>query len=462
MRVPGSTSLSGRLLWSATLLCATVLVIAGLVLSGLNHRSVTQAFDERLRLYLKVLVADVAALTDGSTADVGNLGEPQFQIPLSGWYWQIVKIDAEKGTANVLRTSRSLFSVRLPYLIDPNDPKRQEDASDGYITGPDDRQLRVLEQLIDLGDRNRFYISVAGNAAEIRDETQRFDTALFVTFLLLGAALIGSTLVQVRFGLQPLADLRRAVFAIRQGDAERIGEGFPVEVAPVAHELNQLLDANRDIVNRARMQVGNLAHALKTPLSVLVNEAEQETSPLAGKMREQTSIMRDQVQYYLDRARAATRAATIGSVTEVDPVIAAFLRTFPKIYRDRHLSFATHGTEGLRFRGEKQDFEDLIGNLIDNAAKWAYSRIDITVEPVGVPAGAAPRFSITIDDDGPGLPPESRVEATRRGRRLDEAKPGSGLGLSIVVDLSGLYGGEFRLDAAPAGGLRAVLVLPAV
>lgn len=455
-------SLSGRLLLSATLLCCTVLLIAGLVLSELNRRSVTQAFDERLRLYLKALVADVATLTDGTSTDVGNLGEPQFQIPLSGWYWQIVKLDQEKDTAVVMRTSRSLFSTKLPFLIDPIDPRRENDASDGYITGPESKRLRILEQLIDLGDNNRFYISVAGNAAEIQDETNRFNTALTITFVLLGAALIGSTVVQVGYGLMPLAELRRAVFAVRQGDAEHVGERFPQEVAPLAHELNELIDANREIVNRARMQVGNLAHALKTPISVLVNEAEQDTSALALKLREQTGIMMDQVQYYLDRARAATRAVTIGSVTEVDPVIDAFLRTFPKIYRDRDVAYVSTGAKGLRFRGERQDLEDLIGNLIDNAGKWARSRVEVSIAPVPVDPGAAPRFSVLIDDDGPGLTPENRMQATRRGRRLDETKPGSGLGLSIVVDLAALYHGTFELDDSPLGGLRAKLVLPAV
>ncbi|HRK23554.1 MAG TPA: sensor histidine kinase [Beijerinckiaceae bacterium] len=422
----------------------------------------TTAFDQRLRLYMKVLVADIAAVTDGTSTDVGNLGEPQFQIPLSGWYWQIVKVDQEKSTDVILRVSRSLFSTRLPYLVSPLDPARQSDTGEGYLAGPDGRRLRMLEQLIDLGDDNRYYISVGGNSADIDAQTRSFNTALILTFLLLGMALVASTIIQVRFGLQPLARLRRGLEDIRRGEADSIGETFPDEVAPLAQELNQLVEANRDIVNRARMQVGNLAHALKTPLSVLVNEASGDQTPLADKLREQTAVMKDQVQYYLDRARAATRAATIGSVTDVDPVIAAFLRTFPKIYRDRNLSFAHSGVSGLRFRGERQDFEDMVGNLVDNAGKWASSRVEITVAQVASDMAAAHPLRIIIDDDGPGLPPEGRIEATRRGRRLDETRPGSGLGLSIVVDLAGLYHGRFELEESPLGGLRAVLTLPSV
>ena len=455
-------SLAGRLLLYATVLCCTILFLAGAALSELNRRSVIHAFDERLKLYLKVLVADVASMTDGSGTEPGNLGEPQFQIPLSGWYWQIVKVDPEKDVSVLLRSSRSLFSTKLPYLTDPSAPNRSGDALDGYVQGPDNRRLRILEQLIDLEESNRFYISVAGNADEIQGEIRRFDTALLATFLLLGAALIGSTILQVRYGLRPLAHLRSNVAAIRQGEAERIGDSFPDEVAPLALELNQMIEANREIVNRARMQVGNLAHALKTPLSVLVNEADHDDSALAIKLREQTMIMRDQVQYYLDRARAATRAATIGTLTEVDPVISAFLRTFPKIYRDRDITFDATLETGLRFRGERQDFEDMVGNLVDNAGKWARTKVVISIIAVSVESGAQPRMAIVIDDDGPGLPVEDRVEATRRGRRLDETKPGSGLGLSIVVDLVGLYQGTFTLDESPQGGLRARIELPLV
>ena len=196
-RVAGS-SLAGRLVFSAAALTVLILLTAGIALSTLNRRSVTQAFDERLRLYLKVLVADVAAMTDGSTTEIGNLGEPQFQIPLSGWYWQIVKVDEEKGTAAFLRTSRSLFSANLKFLVDPNDPNRTADQADGYILGPDNRSLRILEQLIDLGDSNRFYIAVAGNAAEIADETRSFNLALASAFAFIFVALMISTLLQVR------------------------------------------------------------------------------------------------------------------------------------------------------------------------------------------------------------------------------------------------------------------------
>ncbi len=452
-------TLAGRLFLSSVVLSVVVLASTGMVLSAFNRKSVEAAFDERLKLYLKVLVADVATMTDnGHSSEPGNLGEPQFQIPLSGWYWQILKVNKESGSANVLRASRSLFNHRLPALAEPGSPFPRSDFRDGYLNDSEGKRMRMVEQEIDLGETNRFIISVAGNAGAIADDSRRFELTLLVTLGLLAVALAVSALLQVRYGLVPLKRLRRALGAVRIGEKEHVEGSFPDEVAPLAQELNLVLDANREIVMRARAQVGNLAHALKTPLSVLLNEAGADEAPLAEKVREQSAIMRDQVQYYLDRARAAARAATIGNLTETEPVIAAFIRAFAKIYHDKGLEFSSQITTALRFRGEKQDLEELVGNLVDNAGKWAQHRIAITVERDM--AAPTPMIRLMVDDDGPGLSEAARQEATKRGKRLDETKPGSGLGLSIVVELASLYGGAFVLEDSPLGGLRARLDLP--
>jgi signal transduction histidine kinase len=303
---------------------------------------------------------------------------------------------------------------------------------------------------------------VAGDPEEIIREIRQFNLALSGTFAILGLALAAVSLAQVRFGLGPLASLRGAVTQIRRGEAQRVEGVFPPEIAPLAEELNLLVDANHEIIERARTHVGNLAHALKTPISVIVNEADADDSPLAAKVREQTTLMRDQVQYYLDRARAAARAAAVGSVTEVEPVVAGMVRTFTKIGQRRGIVFSSSVEDGARFRGERQDLEEMLGNLTDNAGKWARSAVRIGVERAPDIAPERPAIAFTIDDDGPGLAPERRQEATRRGRRIDETVPGSGLGLSIVVDLAQLYGGTFALEDSPMGGLRARLVLPAV
>ena len=218
---------------------------------------------------------------------------------------------------------------------------------------------------------------------------------------------------------------------------------------------------NRDILARARTQVGNLAHALKTPLSVLINEVSDADTPLAQKVLEQTGIMRDQVNWHLDRARAAARAGAIGVATDIGPAVAGLERTFLKIYSDKNLVIETVLAPDLKFRGERQDLEEMLGNLVDNACKWARGQVTINASAFQ-DANGHPFIVFDVSDDGPGLPPEKRTEVIKRGERLDETVPGTGLGLSIVADLAKLYGGELSLDSTENGGLRALLRLPAV
>jgi signal transduction histidine kinase len=247
---------------------------------------------------------------------------------------------------------------------------------------------------------------------------------------------------------------------VRTGEAPRIAGQYPPDLAPLAGELNQLIDANREILERARTQVGNLAHALKTPLSVMMNEAAAAEGQLPDIVQTQAAVMRDQVQYYLDRARAAALSGALGGVTEIAPSLDALIRTFTKISQDRDIAGSHDVPAGLRFRGERQDFEEMLGNLLDNAFKWAASTVKVSSEPQD--DAAMERVALVIDDDGPGLPDNAKVEVLKRGRRLDETTPGSGLGLSIVVDLAKLYGGELTLETSPLGGLRARLSLPSV
>ncbi|HLJ71160.1 MAG TPA: ATP-binding protein [Roseiarcus sp.] len=457
-------SIASRLFISAAFWSFTILLIAGVGLSAINRRSTEASFDERLGVYLKALVVNVANSSDESRAGSAQLIDPEFNLARSGWYWQITRLDAGKSNTGQpeIRTSPSLAASLLPRL-ETNIPPAEEGAPHaGYVKGPDDRRLRLVERVIDAGDEGRYLIQVAANAEEIESDIENFEYALGATFLLLAIALIGSMALAVRFGLSPLRALQEGVVAIRRGEAEQIKGDFPQDIAPLAAEVNLLLEANREVVERARTQVGNLAHALKTPLSILINEAEAGSPMLAEKAKEQAEIMRHQVAFYLDRARAAARANALGSATEVKPVIEGLTRTFQKVYRDRALAFSIDAPDGLRFRGEEQDLTDLIGNLLDNAGKWAHERIDIHAarDPRSDSSGR-PYFITMIDDDGPGLDPQARAEALRRGKRLDESRPGSGLGLSIIVDLAHLYGGALQLEDSPLGGLRATLRLPA-
>ncbi|WJR81738.1 sensor histidine kinase [Bradyrhizobium sp. NP1] len=456
-----ASSLATRLFLSATAWVVVILVITGFVLSSVYRNATERAFDRRLNLYLRTLVAEVATPDEPPDRQFQSLGEPLFELPLSGWYWQITRTDTEKGDT---RASRSLWDKKLPKLDEHGAELTAAGVRLGYVEGPEGQTLRMVERPVDLGADGRYLVSVAGDATEIFDETRSFDYYLGGTFAALGIVLLLTTIFQVRFGLAPLKRISEAIADIRSGRAERLEGDFPVEIAPLARETNALIDANREIVERARTHVGNLAHAIKTPLSVIVNEASSHAAdPFADKVLEQADVMRSQVAHHLERARIAARVTIVAAVTDVAPTVEALRRTMEKIHRDRGVIIEAKVDPNARFRGERQDLEEMVGNLVDNACKWAASRvfIEVLTERPAAP-GAGPMLRIIVDDDGRGLSAAERAQVARRGQRLDESKPGSGLGLSIVIDLASLYGGNLTLGDAPTGGLRAELLLPAV
>ena len=453
----GRQSIATRLFVSSAALVLVILLIAGVVLSTLYRRTAERGFDERLHVYLKSLVAS-GGLARRERAQGPD--QPR-RAPLRPAAVGLVLAD-HAARPDAARDEWLHLVVRGEASRAPRRRRRKPgDPREGYIIGPDERRLRIVERVIDLGGDGRFRIQVAGDADEIERTIASFTLALSLTFVLLGLLLVGTTVVQVRFGLQPLSRLQTAVGAIRRGQSDRIEGEWSDDLAPLAAETNLLIHANQEILERARTQVGNLAHALKTPLSVIVNEAGAAPGPLADKVREQAALMRDQVNWYLERARAAARAGSVGAATEVAPVIDGLLRTAAKIHRDRGVEFDGAAPPELRFRGERQDLEEMVGNLVDNGGKWANAKVLVTVE-LAAEKDARPFLRVLVDDDGPGLPESERAAMLKRGVRLDESRPGSGLGLSIVADLSSLYGGSLALGDSPLGGLRAELVLPAV
>jgi signal transduction histidine kinase len=453
-----ANSLAVRLFLWATVWTVVILIVTGIALSTLYRHAVERAFDRRLDVYLRTLVADVASPEDSGDKFPQSIGEPLFELPLSGWYWQVTRLDPK---ASEVHSSRSLWDSNLPRLP-PARSAGESESRQGYARGPEDQDLRLVERNIDLGADGRFLVAVAGDASEIDEETHSFNRTIVITFTGLTMALLLTTALQVRFGLAPLTRISESLAAIRSGRAERLQGEFPVEIAPLARETNALIEANREIVDRARTHVGNLAHALKTPLSVIVNEAATRGSDaFAHKVLEQADIMRDQVARQLERARLVARTTHIGTLVEVPPIVTALARTMEKLHRDREIAIDVDVPEHARFHGEQQDLEEMVGNLVDNGCKWARSRVAIeVVADQSATSGDKGKVRIIVDDDGPGLSPAQRVQVALRGRRLDETKPGSGLGLSIVVELAGLYGGVLTLGTAPIGGLRAELALP--
>jgi signal transduction histidine kinase len=454
-----ASSLARRLFLSATAVSVVALLLIGIVLSTIYRNAVERSLDRRVNVYLRNIVAEVANNPRPPLPEPETLGEPLFFIPASGWYWQIRRL----GENSEIKMSRSSPAEGLPTLESQKVRLRTDGLRLAYLPGPEGQRLRAVERMLDLGDDGKFVITVSADAFEIDDEVSDFNYALVLTFAFICAVFIATVWFQVRYGLRPLSRISGDLAEIRSGRSERLDGQFPQEIAPLARELNALLESNREIVDRARTHVGNLAHALKTPISVLLNEANNAHGPAPDKMREQLSIMRDQVTRHLERARIAARVAVVGSTVQVGPVIETLARTMEKIHRERDITIGTQINFPVRFRGEQQDLEEMTGNLVDNACKWAAGRVDIEVFFQSAPRlGGVSFFRVRVDDDGPGLPPAEREEVLRRGKRLDESKPGTGLGLSIVLELAKLYGGSLELSSSPLGGLRAELVLPAV
>ncbi|MYZ50396.1 ATP-binding protein [Propylenella binzhouense] len=430
---------------------AFALLIAAVVFVSLFRQSAERAFDDRLSSLLSALVGAAISETGVDTASADMIAEPRFSLPQSGWYWQI----RDTRTGEVVAASFSLFGDSLPEL---DLPSRADDQRVLEITGPDDKRLRALERLITVGEGPSYAVLVAGDADALAQEVARFGTIVGLTLGALAILLALAVALLIRFGLRPLRDVRWALRRVRQGEAAQLEGEFPAEIAPLVADLNALLTSNREIVERARTHVGNLAHALKTPLAVLQNESRDVAHPLARKVAEQVALMRDQVGHHLDRARIAAQSNVIGAVTPVGPVLDGLTRVMRKIYQDRALEISVESKPDLRFRGERHDLEEMIGNLFDNACKWARGRVRIVVS--GRADRRRPLLVVIVEDDGPGLPDAQKAAALARGGRLDESKPGSGLGLSIVIELASIYGGSLSLTEGGLGGLSASLVLP--
>ncbi len=455
-------SLALRLVISSAAWTLVILSVTAAILISLCRDFIEDSFDDRINISLENLIAKTAPLATLDIRRPVDLGEPLFSKPLSGAYWQIRPAD-QRNDVSFKSDSLADETYKTPSELGIKpDQKRIRQA---YVDGPDGQVLRVLERDIDFGQENEsriFSLSVAFDTATIDAETRNLTDTIVLTLALLGGGLLLATFFQVRFGLSPLKDIGNRLAAIRSGE-ETLLEGTPPdEILPLQEELNALIKANWSVVERARTHVGNLAHALKTPLSVIINEAGSQNTEFAQKVAQQAALMREQISHHLDRARIAAQIRPISGVTDVESGLNALSRALTKIYEGRALNLEIDCPGGVRFFGEQQDFDEMAGNLMDNACKWARSSVTVKVEVPQVAPGTAPRtFQLVIEDDGPGLPEELRREAVKRGRRLDEKVPGSGLGLSIVAELSHLYRGTLKLEEAASGGLKACLTLPA-
>jgi signal transduction histidine kinase len=458
-----TNSLAFRLFITAAAWTVLVLPIAGAIIYSLYRQEVETSFDRRINLLLTVILNDSLDHSDGVEPGAPkDVGEFLFEVTHSGWYWQITPLDGKPGR-RLASVSLAGETIPLPsaHNIEPN----EREVRWGSLDGPVGQKLRVAEMVYVFGEgkqAQRYSVAVAGTLGEVEASLNSFRTRLTLSLALVGIGLLAVTLFQIRFGLFPLHKVEKGLSAIRSGEAQRLEGQLPAEIEPLQHELNALLKANQDIIDRARTHVGNLAHALKTPLAVIVNEARDDPSPLARKVAEQAEIMHTQITHYLDRARMAARGGVIGRVTEVRAVSESIVRAVERIHRDKQLSFLVDCPPEARFQGERQDLEEMLGNLLDNATKWARSKVVLTATPLPSNAanGSQRWLEIRVEDDGPGMTSEQLTDPIVRGRRLDETKPGSGLGHSIVADLAHSYSGKLELARSEYGGLSARLTLP--
>lgn len=457
-------SLAFRLFATSVAWTLLVLPLAGFLIYHLYRNDVQTLFDIQLKKLLTVLTLDSMNTAGDEPVRPYNQYEPLFEVTHSGWYWQIQPIDGAPGRRLV---SPSLASETLPSPYQKKFPTDDTGTRWSNVPGPGGQSIRTLEVIDFPGhdlNKTKYSIIVAGPLDWLDMTVAKFRNRLTTALALVGLGLLGVTFVQVRFGLLPLRRIEKGLALVRSGDARKLAGRLPAEIEPLQSELNALIQSNMDVVERSRTQVGNLAHALKTPLAVITNEAREEKSAFGDKVAEQAGIMREQVSHYLDRARMAASAGTLGRVTPVEATVEPLVRALERINRDRGVVISIHVADGAKFQGEKHDLEEMLGNLLDNACKWCrkhvYLKVSLSAEdPTGQ---AGKRLAITVEDDGPGVSPEQRAKIGKRGMRLDETKPGTGLGLSIVADLAGSYRGGMRLDLSTYGGLLVILDLPAV
>ena len=447
-------SLRFRLLAGTLAALLLALLLAGLLLAGLFREQVRRQFESGLRAQLDQLSARLEFDAQGRPQlDARQLSDPRWSRPYSGLYWQL---DADGGVSapqrGVLR-SRSLWDAQLQA---PPDALADGTVHWHELSGPDGAPLLLAERLLrpEAASAGAWRLLVAADLRETRAAARRFNGVLALSLAVLLALLGAAALAQVAVGLAPLRALQRALAAVHAGRAARIEGRFAAEVQPLVEDFNAVLDRNAELVARARSQAGNLAHAVKTPLAALDAAAQRGEAALAPLVREQVGLLRRQVDWHLARARAA--AALPGLRTPLAPLLAGLLRVMERVHRGRGLRLAAGAVSpALAFAGESQDLQEMLGNLLDNACKWARSEVRIEAR------AEAGRLRLRVEDDGPGIPADQRATALARGARLDESVAGSGLGLAIVQELAGLYGGSLDLGDSPLGGLAATLVLPA-
>ncbi|GAA5103612.1 ATP-binding protein [Bartonella jaculi] len=449
-------SLSLRVMILSTLWVVISLSSISAVSILFYQRSSEQNLERILSAQLYSLIATVTVSSDGNLKGSFGIDDIRYSDPTSGWYWEVVSVSPNlQGRL----TSPSLGTGKIFSPSDTDIPFDNKFFRSYRIKGNNGQKLQVIESDVVLDNRNHIArFRLVGNIDEAHAQVQEFKRTLQIFLWSFG---IGSVLINIAimfFSFQPLKLIRRALNDIREGRVHYVNTDLVSEVMPLAQEMNALINNNQRIIERFRTQVGNLAHSLKTPLSVIMNEVDKMYGEQAILLREQTQIIQSQINHYLQRARIAAQCDSVVYHTSVRGVIDRLVRVMEKLNPEKQFQFVMD-IDDIVFSGEREDLEEVVGNLIENAAEWSHTKVLISC-CLEENVEEAKFFSILVEDDGSGLTEEQIDEALKRGWRFDESKPGTGLGLAIVSDMVNEYGGNLFLSRSDFGGLCAKVLLP--
>ena len=439
-------SLTARIILLSIFWITIALLATAILLGRLYRVHIEEHYDAHVFTHVEELVAAIETSPEGERRLHSEPTDPRFHLLNSGWYWEVLI------AGELMEKSPSLGDQQL----DLTGLNLIESHGVQTIYGPDQQQLRA--QLINTTyphDIGSLTFLATAPVMQITDDVHEFVFHIFINFLVLGIGLSIAVVVQVRVALRPLKAIRSAISDVQAGITQRLPQDFPSDVQPLVNELNFLLDHNELLLKRARNQLGDLAHAVKNPLTVIRNEARSMESKQGQLILDQSHVMAGSIDHYLSRARIYGKKDAIGYRTSVEPVIDDLIYAVQHIYQDRGIEFQLSLLGEHWFRGEAQDLEEMAGNLIDNACKWTKSQVVVQC------VTEQDRLVLVIEDDGPGIAEEDIEDAMQRGRKLDESYAGHGHGLSIVKNIADLYGGTLKLGKSPLGGLRAELDLPA-
>jgi len=446
-------ALSRRLVAIAAVWTISLLAIGGFALDRMLSQGLTSAFDRDLTRSLNAMIASAEVMDSGEIRFIRALGDQRFFEPYSGYYWQV----SSKGIRPF--RSRSLWDRAI--TTDLGHPVFAIQRRDVRLFGVEDARLAERDAVLP-GSEAIYRFIIAARTADLQDQIAGYRRVLAWSLGGLGGVLLILSAFQVTYGLWPLRRVREGLRRVRTGEVPRLDEDYPPEIQPLVSEMNALLAHNEEQAETARTHAGNLAHALKTPMAVLMNEARATPGPLGQSMTHQLALMKRHIDHHLARARAMGRRAYGGARTQVWQSLETFKRTLERIYAEKQVGIDLMGDRDTLFRGERQELEEIIGNLVDNACKYGRGSVRVTIAPAA-PRDGDPYFSLTVEDDGDGIPQDLRDRLFARGARIDESIPGAGLGLAIVRDIAELGGGEVRMEQSRAlGGLSVHVVLPAV